>query len=60
LPFSILKTEVHGLLRLLWAPERRIGYTLLSWGLSRNATLTLQRMVGPGSPPDVGGPSHFR
>jgi len=26
---------------------------------SRNATLTLLRMVGPGSPPDVGGLATF-
>ena len=25
----------------------------VSWGLSRNATLTLLRMVGPGSPPNI-------
>jgi len=31
----------------------------LSLGPSRIATLTLLRMAGPGSPPDVGGPSHF-
>jgi len=59
LPFSIFNIEVHGAPRLLWAPERRIGCTPLSWGLSWNATLILLRMVGPGLPPDVGGPSHF-
>jgi len=59
LPISVLNTEVHGPPRLLWAPEWRIGCTALSWGLSRNATLTLLRTVVPGSPPDVDGPSHF-
>ena len=36
-----------------------IGCTPLSLALSRNTTLTLLRMVEPGSPPDVGGPRHI-
>jgi len=37
----------------------RLPTEILLKECSRNATVTLLRMVGPDTPPDVGGPSHF-